>query len=170
VVISGNAFKETEVDFNKGNSRDVVSWLLDDDELEEQLKQTQAKREAEEAEAVRNGTKKKSRGKKKLGISSLEGPAASRTLEDLYHEGNTDLITLLISGEGNFEDVSARASGTATPASGVEPGPLMKKTKVSKSGETHKTAVKRSHKRRSAAQAPGGYLEGENGDVEMTDA
>lgn len=66
-----------------------MSWLLDDDELEEQLKQTQAKREAEEAEAIRNGTKKKSRGKKKLGIASLEGPAASRTLEDLYHEGTT---------------------------------------------------------------------------------
>lgn len=67
-----------------------MSWLLDDDELEEQLKQTQAKREAEEAEAIRNGTKKKSRGggKKKLGIAGLEGPAASRTLEDLYHEGN----------------------------------------------------------------------------------
>jgi len=87
VVISGNAFKETEVDFNKGNSRDVVSWLLDDDELEEQLRATQAKREAEEAEMIKNGIKRKGRGKKKLGISSLEGPAASRTLEDMYHEG-----------------------------------------------------------------------------------
>jgi hypothetical protein len=88
VVISGNAFKETEVDFNKGNSRDVVSWLLDDDELEEQLRATQAKREAEEAEALKNGIKRKGRGKKKIGIASLESPAASRTLEDLYHEGS----------------------------------------------------------------------------------
>ena len=96
MVISGNAFKETEVDFNKGNSRDVVSWLLDDDELEEQLKATQAKREAEEAEMVKNGNKRKGRGKKKLGIASLEGPAASRTLEDMYHEGiSTEYI-------GNF--------------------------------------------------------------------
>jgi len=89
VVISGNAFKDTEVDFNKGNSRDVVSWLLDDDELEEQLRFTQARREAEEAEAIRNGTKKKARGGKKprIGIGSLESPAASRTLEDMYHEG-----------------------------------------------------------------------------------
>ena len=87
VVISGNAFKETEVDFNKGNARDVVSWLLDDDELEEQLRATQAKREAEEAEAIRTGKKKGRGGKKKLGIASLEGPAAARTLEDLYHEG-----------------------------------------------------------------------------------
>lgn len=74
-----------------------------------------------------------------------------------------------MSGEGNFEDVSARASGTATPASVVESGPVLKKAKVSKAGETHKTAVKRSHKRRSAAQAIG-YLDGDNGDVEMTDA
>jgi hypothetical protein len=44
----------------------------------------------------------------------------------------------------------------------------MKKGK-SKAGETHKTAVKRSHKRRSAAQAIS-YLDGENGDIEMPDA
>jgi len=157
VVISGNAFKDTEVDFNKGNSRDVVSWLLDDDELEEQLRATQAKREAEEAEMIKNGIKRKGRGKKKIGISSLEGPAASRTLEDMYHEG-----------EGNFEDASARASGTATPASGVESGPLMKRART-KSGETHKKAVQRSHKRRSAAQEIS-YLDEGNGDVEMTDA
>jgi len=96
VVISGNAFKDTEVDFNKGNSRDVVSWLLDDDELEEQLRFTQARREAEEAEAIRNGTKKKSRGGKKprIGIGSLEGPAASRTLEDMYHEGTLPSLLL----------------------------------------------------------------------------
>ena len=75
---------------------------------------------------------------------------------------------LITSGEGNFEDASARASGTATPASGVESGPLMKKARA-KAGDTHKTAVKRSHKRRSAAQAIS-YLDGESGDVEMTDA
>ena len=63
--------------------------------------------------------------------------------------------------------MSARASGTATPASGVESGPLIKKAR-SKSGDTHKTAVKRSHKRR--GQAIGRYLDGEPGDVEMTDA
>jgi hypothetical protein len=51
----------------------------------------------------------------------------------------------------------------------VESGPVIKKAKVSKAGETHKTAVKRSHKRRSAAQAID-YLDGENRDVEMTDA
>jgi hypothetical protein len=143
--------------------------LLDDDELEEQLRHTQAKREAEEAEAIRTGVKRKARGKKKLGIASLESPAASRTLEDMYHEGNSDYEEpKLISGEGNFEDASARASGTVTPASGVEPGPLIKKGR--KAGEsTHKTAVKRSHKRRSAAQAIN-YLDTENGDVEMTDA
>ena len=74
---------------------------------------------------------------------------------------------MLILGEGNFEDVSARASGTATPASGAESGPLIKKTKE-RSGETHKTALKRSYKRRSAAQAIS-YLDGD-GDIEMTDA
>jgi hypothetical protein len=72
----------------------------------------------------------------------------------------------LIPGEGNFEDVSARASGSVTPASGIEPGPLVKKARA-KAGETHKTALKRSYKRRSAAQAIS-YLDGE-GDIEMTD-
>jgi hypothetical protein len=62
--------------------------LLDDDELEEQLRATQAKREAEEAEMIKNGLKKKGRGKKKLGIASLEGSLPSRTLEDMYHEGS----------------------------------------------------------------------------------
>ena len=105
-----------------------------------------------------------------MGIANLEGPAAERTLEDMYHEGTiySCIARLTILGEGNFEDASARASGTATPASGIEPGPLIKKGK-SKAGETHKTAVKRSQKRRSAAQAIG-YLDGENGDIEMTDA
>ena len=104
MVISGNAFKETEVDFNKGNSRDVVSWLLDDDELEEQLRATQAKREAEEAEMIKNGIKRKGRCKKKIGISSLEGPAASRTLEDMYHEGSSPPQTMwmLIFRGGKF--------------------------------------------------------------------
>jgi hypothetical protein len=37
---------------------------------------------------IKNGIKRKGRGKKKIGISSLEGPAASRTLEDMYHEGS----------------------------------------------------------------------------------
>jgi len=72
-------------------------------------------------------------------------------------------------GEGNFEDISARASGTATPVSGVEVGPQTKKARP-KSGDTHKTAVKRAHKRRSAAQAISYLDAGEVGDVEMTDA
>ena len=74
----------------------MVSWLLDDDELEEQLRATQAKREAEEADALKNGTKKKGRSRKKLGIASLEGPAAERTLEDMYHEG-----TIFIPSQSN---------------------------------------------------------------------
>jgi len=59
--------------------------------LEEQLRASQAKREAEEADALKNGGKKKGRSKKKLGIANLEGPAAERTLEDMYHEGNISL-------------------------------------------------------------------------------
>ena len=39
----------------------------------------------------KNGGKKKGRSKKKLGIANLEGPAAERTLEDMYHEGNISL-------------------------------------------------------------------------------
>ena len=79
-----------------------------------------------------------------------------------------DVFSNFSLGEGNFEDGSARASGTATPASGIESGPMMKKPR-SKAGDTHKTAVKRSHKRRSAAQAIS-YLDAENGEVDITDA
>lgn len=43
----------------------------------------------------------------------------------------------------------------------------MKKAR-SRAGETHKAAVKRSHKRRAAEQASQ-HLDGENGDIEMTD-
>jgi hypothetical protein len=43
---------------------------------------------------IKNGIKRKGRGKKKIGISSLEGPAASRTLEDMYHEGSSPQQTM----------------------------------------------------------------------------
>ena len=81
---------------------------------------------------------------------------------------NSSHSAVLIAGEGNFEDASARASGTVTPASGVESGPLMKKPR-SRASDTHRTAVKRSQKRRTAAQAIS-YLDGDNGDIVMTDA
>lgn len=85
VVISGQVIN-TEIDFNKGNSREVVSWLLTDEELQQQQQIIDERREAEEAEAAKTGNKKRRGGKKKvLGVASLDNP--SRTLEDMYHEG-----------------------------------------------------------------------------------
>jgi len=45
----------------------------------------------------------------------------------------------------------------------------MKKTR-SRAGDTHKAAVKRSHKRRAATHQATNYVDAENVDVEMMDA
>ena len=81
VVISGGDYKQS-VDFNN-RPGDVVSWLLDDDEMEATLKRQQVKRAAEEAKA----NKKQLPKKRKLGAAVLDGVVPNRTLDDLYHEG-----------------------------------------------------------------------------------
>ncbi|OLL26990.1 putative DNA helicase INO80 [Neolecta irregularis DAH-3] len=94
VVISGG--DKGGVDFSKG-PREVVSWLLDDDALEQQVREQQAKRLAQEEAS------NKRKGKRK---AADDPPKARKTLEDMYHEG-----------EGNFEDNSSRPSGAVTPVS-----------------------------------------------------
>ncbi|KAF3482441.1 uncharacterized protein GIQ15_05200 [Arthroderma uncinatum] len=98
VVISGGA--GGGVDFNtrsrENRTKDIAMWLADDDEakiLEQKEKEAMDKGE-EAAAAPKKG--KKAAPKKKRDV----------TLDDMYHEG-----------EGHFEDLSARPSGTATPLS-----------------------------------------------------
>lgn len=103
VVISGGEYKrgddanaQTGVDFNKGasgSSRDVVSWLLDDDELAMgQQRQQQQQQQQKDASKKRRG-----------GTTGAKKVATAPSLEDMYHEG-----------EGNF-DTDATPSGEATP-------------------------------------------------------
>ncbi|KAL4865448.1 hypothetical protein BDV12DRAFT_174537 [Aspergillus spectabilis] len=100
VVISGGA--AGGVDFNTRNreskTKDIAMWLADDEQAELiEQKEREAAERGETFGAVRGS--KKNAQKKKRDI----------TLDDMYHEG-----------EGNFDDISAKPSGAATPVSTAE--------------------------------------------------
>ncbi|KAL4883279.1 SNF2 family N-terminal domain-containing protein [Aspergillus karnatakaensis] len=100
VVISGGA--AGGVDFNTRNreskTKDIAMWLADDEQAELiEQKEREAAERGETFGASKGG--KKSAQKKKRDI----------TLDDMYHEG-----------EGNFDDISAKPSGAATPVSTAE--------------------------------------------------
>ncbi|KAK2742337.1 putative DNA helicase ino80 [Myotisia sp. PD_48] len=97
VVISGGS--GGGVDFNtrsrENRTKDIAMWLADDKEAEIiEQKEKEALDKGEEF-GVKKATKRAAKKKRDL------------TLDDMYHEG-----------EGHFEDVSAKPSGTATPISG----------------------------------------------------
>ncbi|KKK22969.1 DNA helicase ino80 [Aspergillus rambellii] len=100
VVISGGA--AGGVDFNTRNresrTKDIAMWLADDEQaelIEQKEKEALGRGEAFGA----NKGAKKAAQKRKRDI----------TLDDMYHEG-----------EGNFDDISAKPSGAATPVSPAE--------------------------------------------------
>ncbi|CAI7579604.1 unnamed protein product [Penicillium pancosmium] len=100
VVITGGA--SGGVDFNtraprENRTKDIAMWLADDDEAELLEKR---EREAIERGELQNAAK----GNKKA--AAAQKRKRDLTLEDMYHEG-----------EGNFDDASAKPSGTATPMS-----------------------------------------------------
>ncbi|KAL3476121.1 SNF2 family N-terminal domain-containing protein [Aspergillus californicus] len=101
VVISGGA--AGGVDFNTRNrdnkTKDIAMWLADDEQaaLIEQ-KEREALERGEAFGATGKGGKKAAQKKKR-----------DITLDDMYHEG-----------EGNFDDISAKQSGAATPLSTAE--------------------------------------------------
>ncbi|CAI2165658.1 6377_t:CDS:10 [Funneliformis geosporum] len=98
VVISGGEFKQ--VDFKP---REIVSLLLEDDELEAKLRDQQSKRKNEEED-----TKKKTRSNKrrKKETNSASVVDSSKSLEDLWHEGEPPMA-------------ETEGSGVTTPASSV---------------------------------------------------
>ncbi|EXX53626.1 chromatin-remodeling ATPase INO80 [Rhizophagus irregularis DAOM 197198w] len=96
VVISGGEFKQ--VDFKP---REIVSLLLEDDELEAKL---QLKRKAEEEDIKKKGRSLKRRKKDAPTTSSVVG--SSKSLEDLWHEEEPPMA-------------ETEGSGVTTPASSV---------------------------------------------------
>ncbi|KAJ5100373.1 Helicase C-terminal [Penicillium angulare] len=97
VVITGGA--PGGVDFNTrardNRTKDIALWLADDDEAE--LIEQKEKEAIERGEAMAAAKGKKAAAAKRK---------RDLTLDDMYHEG-----------EGNFDDNSAKPSGTATPMS-----------------------------------------------------
>ncbi|CAG8532181.1 1293_t:CDS:10 [Acaulospora morrowiae] len=99
VVISGGEFKQ--VDFKP---REIVSLLLEDDELETKLKEQQSKRKAEEEENKKKGRSNKRR-KKETSTTTSSG-SSYKTLEELWHEGEPPMV-------------ETEGSGVTTPSSSV---------------------------------------------------
>ncbi|KAF9974153.1 putative DNA helicase ino80 [Actinomortierella ambigua] len=105
VVISGGEFKQN-VDFKP---REIVSLLLDDDELASKLHEQQLKRKADEAEAK---TKKSSSGKEVNG-SSAGGRPSKRAKKDKGANGDA------AGGKRSLDDLWANADEDGqTPADG----------------------------------------------------
>lgn len=115
VVISGDAAKG--VDFNvkakESRAKDIAILLADDDQVAE-IERKEAEILAAEAKAPQSKKKKAASSKKKVDVS----------LEEMYHEGEFRAMSrrlacpamlTTIPGEGHFDDVSNKPSGTATP-------------------------------------------------------
>ncbi|CAG8665196.1 15889_t:CDS:2, partial [Racocetra fulgida] len=86
VVISGGEFKQ--VDFKP---REIVSLLLEDDELEAKLRDQQSKRKVEDDDLKKKGNGGKRR-KKDSNSGASSSVISSRTLEDLWHEGEPPMV------------------------------------------------------------------------------
>ncbi|EAW12534.1 chromatin-remodeling ATPase INO80 [Aspergillus clavatus NRRL 1] len=126
VVISGGA--AGGVDFNTRNresrTKDIAMWLADDEQAELiEQKEKEALDRGEVFGAGKGGKKAALKRKKDL------------TLDDMYHEG-----------EGNFDDISAKPSGAATPVSTADNIATPSSTPVPKRGRGRGT-VKGSSKR-----------------------
>lgn len=114
VVISGGA--AGGVDFNTRNresrTKDIAMWLADDEQAELiEQKEKEALDRGEVFGAGKGGKKAAQKRKKDL------------TLDDMYHEG-----------EGNFDDISAKPSGAATPVSTADNFGTPSSTPVPKRG------------------------------------
>ena len=130
VVISGGA--SGGVDFNTRNrenrTKDIAMWLADDDQaaIIEQKEREAAERPAEDDAKNKKG--------KRAAAAGLKRKRGEMSLDDMYHEGRPIFSapvpclkeTKCVTGEGHFEDASAKPSGAATPVSTAElplPGP-----------------------------------------------
>ncbi|KAG9305902.1 hypothetical protein G9A89_016554 [Geosiphon pyriformis] len=129
VVISGGEFKQ--VDFKP---REIVSLLLEDDELENKLREQQLKRKVEEEEGTKTKKKGKRQKKDKEAIKIATANAAdlsSKRINDLWHEEDV----LFEDGSGaNTPEASSSISGS-------------KKKKASPKQPLVKTPIKAKQKR-----------------------
>ncbi|RHZ78787.1 hypothetical protein Glove_156g94 [Diversispora epigaea] len=128
VVISGGEFKQ--VDFK---SREIMSLLLEDDELEAKFKEQHLKRKADEEENKKKGRNNKRRKKDSNGSSS-------KSLEDLWHEGEPAMV-------------ETEGSGVTTPASSVGG---TKRKRTNRATSTRTTAKGRAKPRTSGRTGGGG--------------
>ncbi|CAG8488719.1 7878_t:CDS:10 [Diversispora eburnea] len=128
VVISGGEFKQ--VDFK---SREIMSLLLEDDELEAKFKEQHLKRKADEEENKKKGRNNKRRKKDSNGSSS-------KSLEDLWHEGEPAMA-------------ETEGSGVTTPASSVGG---TKRKRTNRATSTRTTTKGRAKPRTSSGKIGGG--------------
>lgn len=145
VVIQGGdpGAKKNTVDF-KG-TREVATWLFDDDEAEK-LEKTLEAREKEAEEAKAKGGARKGKKRAKPGSGATEEVKAVN-LEDLYASSLAILLTELNGynryheGEGRFDD-SGKPSEAGTPAANAIPPPGGRK-RGTKGGNKKKTTQER---------------------------
>jgi DNA helicase INO80 len=159
VVITGG--DGAGVDFNtrdrrENRTKDIALWLADDDQaaLIEQ-------KEKEAAEKPEDDGKKKS--KKALAAAAAKKRKQEVSLDEMYHEGELDILSILlkfnanfVTGEGNFDDASAKASGAATPVEVAEaPADASKKGPGSRGGKGISKKAKTAKQRLAIIDAEG---------------
>ena len=127
LVITGQA--SGGIDFNArdkdARAKDYAMFLAEDDNEMELIE----KREAELAEKAEKDKKKGNRPKKSTGASAKRKEVS---LDDMYHEGKPNHSTYLQSinwetGEGHFDDPSAKPSAGGTPMDSDTGGASSKK-------------------------------------------
>lgn len=143
VVISGGS--GGGVDFNsrskENRTKDIAMWFVDDEQAAE-IERKEAELAAIEARQETTGGRKGKGKEKKVDNANLE---------DLYHEGKKRAFLLLFiddvliscTGEGHFDDGSAKASGAATPTREPNRGKKRKSTATGGGGKKAKTAKQR---------------------------
>ncbi len=162
VVITGG--DGAGVDFNtrdrrENRTKDIAMWLADDDQaaLIEQ-------KEKEAAEKPDDESSKKKPSKKALAAAAARKKKGEMSLDDMYHEGKptphkcryrTTIANKTATGEGHFEDASAKPSGAATPVSSAEPAAAPKKGPGSRGGKGMSKKAKTAKQRLAIIDAEG---------------
>ena len=162
VVITGG--EGGGVDFNtrdrrENRTKDIAMWLADDDQA--------ALIEKKEKEAAEKPTDEpvKKKSKKALAAAAAKKKKGEMSLDDMYHEGKLsarvakcgkDAANNSLTGEGNFDDASAKPSGAATPVDITEaPAPAPKKGAGSRGGKGISKKAKTAKQRLAIIDAEG---------------
>ncbi|KAL7273772.1 putative DNA helicase ino80 [Rhizina undulata] len=130
VIQGGDPGAKKNVDF-KG-SREVATWLFDEEEAEQLERTLEAKeKQAEEAKAKGGARRGKKKASGAAAVTAVEGSNKGVNIEDMYHEG-----------EGRFDD-SGKPSEAATPASSGLPAQPKKRGPKPKGGNKKKSTQER---------------------------